>query len=416
MPRVIRDEIHHDIELSDEAVALIDTREFQRLRHLRQLGTCSYVFPGADHTRFAHSLGAHHLATRLTTMLTRRHPGRLDPTDVRLTGLAALLHDIGHPPFSHMLESPDVYATWATHERWGARILQDSSTQIGAVLTERLSPEERTRLFAILAGTAQPMWMRQVVSSQMDVDRFDYILRDAQNTGTDLGVFDLDRCLAAIVLDDGGGLVIERKSLQAFESYLVSRYHLYHHVYYHKVGILTQAYYVRALRRARALAEAGELALSAPMASMLLDRALTPAAYARLTDPHVLAALDAWAQGEDRLLAATCERLLTRRGFHKRVAVEGLTEVAASVIRPELEALVAARGFDPAEDVIIERVAKEGYLPYRAGGIRLEDGADLAEASPLVASIADVRQTVQVFVPAGVRVEATDVARDLLAA
>jgi len=128
--RVIRDEIHRDILVPAHHAKIIDTPEFQRLRSIQQLSTCEYVFPAATHNRFAHSLGAYHLAGRFIHHLETAHPGIISDGDAELVQLAALLHDIGHPPYSHLLETPRVYATFASHESWGRRMLESNETAI----------------------------------------------------------------------------------------------------------------------------------------------------------------------------------------------------------------------------------------------------------------------------------------------
>ena len=130
----IRDPIHGDIFLSPEVRALIDTQSFQRLRYISQLATCHFAFPSATHTRFSHSIGAYHLATLLVKRLDEIYPGTMTKLDQKLVCYGALLHDIGHPPFSHMLETPDVFATYASHEEWGKRLLLDESGDLNQAM------------------------------------------------------------------------------------------------------------------------------------------------------------------------------------------------------------------------------------------------------------------------------------------
>ena len=143
--RVIRDEIHKDILVPASHAKIIDTREFQRLRSIQQLSTCEYVFPAANHNRFSHSLGAYHLAGMLISSLNDVQPNHVTDEDSEFIQLAALLHDIGHPPFSHLLETPEVFATYHSHEHWGRVLLESKDTEVGTALLEVLGQQRRDR-------------------------------------------------------------------------------------------------------------------------------------------------------------------------------------------------------------------------------------------------------------------------------
>ena len=415
--RVIRDEIHKDILVPARHATIIDTKEFQRLRYIQQLSTCEYVFPAANHNRFAHSLGAYHLAGQLTASLQEVQPGILSDEDAELVQLAALLHDIGHPPFSHVLETPEVYATYHSHEHWGRVLLESSETEVGAAVTNVLGKVRTERLFALMdgasehAGVAIPPFMKEIVSSQLDVDRMDYMVRDQANTGAQIGGFDIARVLRALRVGDDGQFFVKSWGLPAIEAYLVTRYHMYHQVYFHKVNMLTQNYLVKMLSRARALAEQGQLSLSPALQKMLLDNNLDARGYASLNDAHIRVAIPDWAEHQDEILSNYAMKMMSRRDFHKSLRIEGLTTEMVDVVQDRIEAEVAKAGYDPASEVIYARISKKGYKPY-AQGIRIEDGGDASEHSPLIRSLTQPNERALIFVPDAIRDDLEQLVRE----
>ena len=408
--RVIRDEIHKDIFVPANHAKIIDTREFQRLRSIQQLSTCEYVFPAANHNRFSHSLGAYHLAGTLVSSLNEVQPGLVSDGDCELIQLAALLHDVGHPPFSHLLETPEVFATYHSHEHWGRLLLESEDTEVGKALLEVLGLNRRDRLFALLDGQTEhdgviiPPFMKEIVASQLDVDRMDYMVRDQANTGAQIGGFDIARVIRALRVNKDGHFIVKSWGLPAIEAYLVTRYHMYHQVYFHKVNMLTQNYLVRMLVRARTLAQDGRLELSKPLQNMLLNTSLDPKGYASLNDAHIRVALPEWAEHEDTVLSHYAMRLLSRRDFHKSLRIEGLTTEMVDVVLPRLEPLVQAAGYNPSIDIITARISKRGYMPYEQG-ILIEDGRDAADHSPLVRSLTQPNERALIFVPDSIRDE-----------
>ena len=409
--RYIRDALHGDIILPDEIRRIVDTRSFQRLRYIQQLATCHYAFPSATHSRFSHSLGAFHLATRLVDDLRERFPGKISDQDARIVPIAALLHDIGHPPFSHMFETPDVFATFADHEEWGRKILLDNECDLSNVLRDLLG-DGVERLLAIMEGNGVPPFLHEIVSSQLDVDRFDYLLRDQLVTGTDVGGFDLERLLRAINISEDNRLVVSIYSISAVEAYLVTRWHMYQLVYFHKLNMLTSVYYVRALSRARELHESGALPLSLKMRDMLSNRDLTPYRYSQLTDSFVIADVFQWADHDDLILSGYAKRLSSRDDFHKRLRIE-LNPKQVEDVWDSLIELVEASGFDSEHDLIHAPLRKEGYLPYQEG-IHLEDGRDIMEASPLIESISVEFSRSMVFVPLEIRESCEELVKSIL--
>ena len=415
--RVIRDEIHRDILVPSSHATIIDTKEFQRLRSIQQLSTCEYVFPAATHNRFSHSLGAYYLAKKMTIALEEVQPGTMSKEDAELVHLAALLHDIGHPPYSHLLETPEVFATYHSHEHWGRLLLESEDTEIGMALRTVIGEKRLNRLFALMDGQNEcdgvsiPPFMKEIVSSQLDVDRMDYLVRDQANTGAQIGGFDIARVFRALRVGADGHFHVKKWGLPAIDAYLVTRYHMYNQVYFHKVNMLTQNYLVKMLARARTLALDGKLEISGRLRLMLLEDDLSPVQYAELNDSHVKVALPDWAQHEDEILSLYAEKLLSRKDFHKSVRIDSLTTEMIDVIKPRLEEVVSSKGFNPEIHVLYAKISKRGYMPYEQG-IILEDGRDAAEHSSMIRSLSQPNERALIFVPDAIRDEVESMVRD----
>lgn len=415
---MIRDEIHRDIFVPAHIARLIDTREFQRLRNIQQLATCHYVFPAATHNRFSHSLGAYHLAKTLCDHLNEVQPGIISDEDTDLVSIAALLHDIGHPPFSHLLETDKVFANFHSHEDWGKMMLESEETEIGAAIREVLGQKRTGRLFALYSGKSEyegeeiAPFLREIVSSQLDVDRMDYMIRDQANSGAQIGGFDSARVIRALRVGDDGRLYAMQWGLPAIEAYLVTRYHLYSQVYFHKVNQLTQEYLVRVLSRARTLANEGKLELSKSLHNMLCNENLSVKEYVRLTDADINGVLMDWADNDDKILSNFAKRLVSRRDYHKSIRIGELTHEMSAVVIPRIRPIVTQAGYSD-EDIITATIKKKGYMPY-SQGIMLEDGRDVIESSPLIQSLHLSSEQALIFIPEDVRDECERVARELI--
>ncbi len=247
---VVRDPLWNNIRLDPEALAVVDTAAVQRLRYVRQLGHAFLVYPGATHSRFEHALGAYHLARRLLAQVEDAGDARVEPADRVRLKLAALLHDIGHYPFSHALEE----AGLPHHEVLAGRQL--ASDGLAQRLAELDAPAEQ--LLPLIQGTAREP-LAGLVSGSLDVDKLDYLSRDAWMCGVPYGVIDVDRLLTSLtVASDVDGrrtLALHEKGLAALESLLFAKYQMYRNVYWHHAVRSATAMFKRLVRRAIATAQ-----------------------------------------------------------------------------------------------------------------------------------------------------------------
>lgn len=242
---VVRDPLWNNIRLDPEALAVVDTPTLQRLRYVRQLGHAFLVYPGATHTRFEHALGAYHLARRALTQLADSGDARPDAAAQLRVKLAALLHDIGHYPFSHALEE----AGLPRHEVLAARHLA------GGELARQLADLGVTaeRLLPLIQGEAREP-LAGLVAGALDVDKLDYLSRDAWMCGVPYGVIDVDRLLTSLTIAPGpdgrGTLALHEKGLAALESLLFAKYQMYRNVYWHHAVRSATVMFKRLVRQA----------------------------------------------------------------------------------------------------------------------------------------------------------------------
>ena len=310
-PRVFRDPVHdiiswrNDPELGRIVCTLVDTPEMQRLRHVRQLGLAHLVFHGAEHSRFSHSVGVAHLARRMCD--------RLDDvgSEERVAVVcAALLHDVGHAPFSHVMERVFSFH----HEEMSAAIVTDESTSVNEVL-RTVDPSLPRRVASLLTGSSHD-FAGHIVSSQLDSDRADYLLRDAHMTGVAVGQYDLERIL--VTLDhDADGLLVDIGGYESVEGYLVARYHMYRLVYFHRVVRAAEAMLERAFARARHLLDDGDDSVAAPgaLGALMRREPVDMRDYTRLGEFNAWALIDRWTEHADPILATLARGLIRRDLF-----------------------------------------------------------------------------------------------------
>ncbi len=253
---LMRDPIHGFIKLSKTERDLIDTKVFQRLRRIRQLAMTFLVYPGAVHTRFDHSIGVMHIAGRICTRLQELNPSRISDEDMDRVRIAALLHDVGHGPFSHVSEhllkkyAPADSDTGQILEKIHEKITVDiirTDSEINGIL----SPDERDFVVEIIEGKQNIRdWHRDVVSSELDADKMDYLLRDSYFAGVKYGIYDLEKIIESCLIEvdkTETSLAINSKGIYALEQLLLARYHMTRQVYWHRVSLISNEMIIRGI-------------------------------------------------------------------------------------------------------------------------------------------------------------------------
>ena len=283
---IIRDPLWNTIRVDDVTLALVDTPVFQRLRYVRQLGLAYLVYPGATHTRFEHALGAYHLARTSLAMLGEQGAlARVAADEPAVVRAAALLHDVGHYPFSHALEEMGL----EPHERVARPLLTEGP--VADLLRTRVAPDAPERVWDLVCGQGESP-LRGLISGSLDLDKLEYLRRDARMCGVPYGEIDVDRLLHALVLVDdpatGRPVVgVREKGLSALESLLFARYQMYRNVYWHHAVRAATAMYKRLVGDAlgAGVLDAGRLAAYTDEGLLVaLEGAGLPPNAARLRD------------------------------------------------------------------------------------------------------------------------------------
>ncbi len=397
--RIYRDPVHNIIRLRTDTregqllVRLIDAPEFQRLRRIKQLGLALYTYQGAEHSRFAHSLGVLHLITRVLDRLGESHP--INEEDRAAARAAALLHDVGHGSFSHVME----HVLGFHHEDWTVRAVLSEETEINRVLCD-FSPTLPRRVADIIEGRFQPAFLAQLVSSQLDVDRMDYLLRDSLMTGAKYGIYDLEWILGALAVDaENDRIYVAARGLYAVEEYLQARYYMFRQVYFHRTLRSAEAVLRSTLRRALELVEAGEEVWCAPgtaFEKVLRRQTLTLQDHLEMDDSDVLFHLKQWRRTKDTVLNDLSQRFIGRRLF-KALDLDMPPGERAQFLAAA-RACVARAGFEPRFYFIEDHAGDVPYYNYyTAEGaepkarIYVEDGY----ARPQIREISEVSGAVR---------------------
>lgn len=346
--RIYRDSVHNIIRLHTDSpegaliARLVDSAEFQRLRRIRQLGLAHFAYQAAEHSRFTHSLGTFHLATRILAKLKTKY--EISPDDQTSVRVAALLHDLGHGAFSHVLET----ILGFHHEDFTIETVLCDDTEVGKLL-KSYSPELAPRVADIIRGNFRPMALAQIVSSQLDADRMDYLLRDSLMTGVKYGVYDLEWIIKSIEINEvDDQLYVSARGLYAVEDYLQARYYMFRQVYFHRTLRAAEIILQAILRRALQLFQGGKAVWHAPGTAferILSGEKLRLKDHLELDDTDVVYYIKQWQRSSDNILSDLSKRFLNRRLF-KAFDLDMPEEQRIRFVE-DARSLVESRGFDP---------------------------------------------------------------------
>ncbi len=363
--KLFRDPVHDiiNLDIDDDCdrmlMLLLKTPEFQRLRRIRQLGLANMIYPGAEHSRMTHSLGVMHMARRLLEQVA----GPKVPDDIRFKTLAAaLLHDLGHGPFSHAIEK----VTQTHHESISVGLIMDPDTEVNAILRD-IDPDLPQNVADMVGAPVQRTFYGDIVSSQLDADRLDYILRDGIATGVKIGVYDVERILSTLEATDEY-LLVSRRAKEAVEGYRMARFHMFKQVDLHKAVRSAEKMLEAALGRAAELLRKDPDSLPLPSSAvgrLLRGQEMPPLVFARLDDTDIWMALKLWASAHDTILSELCRGLLNRHLF-KTLELPTDPEEAAALHQKACE-VVERGGGDPRYHVMLDRAEDTPYKPYVPG-------------------------------------------------
>lgn len=390
---ILRDPVHGLISFEGEVEGVVErlmnTREVQRLRRIRALGHASLAFPGAEHSRFAHAVGSAHVMKRYLDRVRRLASDipasdRIDDDMARVALAAALLHDVGHGPFSHTFEA--VLPEARAHEEWTSSILLDPDTEVHRVLAE-LDPQVPALVEGLVHGRSPIRHLARAVSGTFDVDRCDYLLRDSYMTGVRYGLLDLDWLLAALrlYLPPGGTaatLAVDgEKGLTAVEGFFLNRLYMYRQVYLHKAVRAADAVSRMLFLRLRHLGP--QPGTPAALEALLRGESVSTAAFLELDDASLHEAVRSFCEGKDEILRDLALRLRDRRLF-KTLRLR--PDVDPEHARQRLDEVLRGAGARPEYSGGVDRVRIDAYLEDEALMVLSSRGTAqrLLDASPVM--------------------------------
>ncbi|MCC6575010.1 MAG: HD domain-containing protein [Planctomycetes bacterium] len=445
LPTVIRDPIHDVIpfdnnKLDGLLLSLINTREFQRLRRIKQLGMAELVFPAANHSRFAHSIGVMHNARRFVDAVVKAGATLTDNQKAAVIA-AALLHDVGHGPFSHAFEK----VTSDKHEKRTLEVIQSPDTEVHQTLKEFDKDVDLPKLIAnffdeslddeAFGDAGIPPFASQIVSSQLDADRTDFLLRDSHATGTHYGRFDLNWLIRSLKFIDGR-IVVGKKGLSTVEQYVFARQHMYLQCYFHKTSHAAEVMLKHVFERFKTLiSEHGVDKVNGlvPGVNPLLLKAFSTGAkipladYQKLDDGSVTEFFRCCVDSKDPTLAYLAKGLVDRR-LYKVVDATGIGPDKVSNLGAGLAdevkkcANLLPEGFPLHFIGKAETIKEARYTPYtpdekRQSQIHVETATgteELSKAVPSVATLAKQNVLLRYYYPIELHEKLTPVVQGIL--
>lgn len=401
MEKVFRDPVHNYVHVQHQVILdLINSKEVQRLRRIKQLGTSSFTFHGAEHSRFSHSLGVYEISRRICDIFQRNYsqekigPSGWNDQERLVTLCAALLHDVGHGPYSHTFEH--IFHT--NHEAITVEIITSPTTEVYQILN-RVEAGFPEKVASVITKTYPNPQVVQMISSQIDADRMDYLLRDAYFTGTQYGTFDLTRILR-VIRPYAGGIAFSMNGMHAVEDYIVSRYQMYVQVYFHASSRGMEVILAHLLHRASELYHKDPKLFQNHSQLLLpfLKQDFDLAEYLKLDDGVLNTYFTEWTEENDPILSDLAKRFLNR----KPLKSAKFDEESQLPLVHELQQLVEKVGFNPHYYTAINSSFDLPYDFYRPTSgkhrtqieLQQKDGSlvELAKVSHLVAALAGQSQ------------------------
>ena len=409
--KVFKDPVHRYIYVYDHLIwELINTKEFQRLRRIKQLGTSFLTFHGAEHTRFHHSLGVYEIARQLIDQF-QQYP-EWDDRDRELLLAAALLHDVGHGPFSHAFE----HVFSVRHEVWTERIIL-GETEVNKVLSE-MGVGFAEEVASIINKTHPNRLIVNMLSSQLDVDRMDYLLRDAHFAGVSYGKFDLERMLR-VLRPDEDQVVVKQSGMHTIEDYIMRRYQMYWQVYLHPATRSSDLLLKAILERAQELYESDYKFNMTPKHFLpIFERTgMSLEQYLRLDETVVYFYFQEWMEEDDAILADLASRFVNRRLLKYKNFAEANRVRYMERLRQTMETI----GLPPTYYLLEDQLSQLPYDLYKGQGkyegiyLQMNDGErkEISEVSILVQSILNSRQSDEkIYYPEDVLLNLKDYANE----